>query len=286
MANEKLSLSAAGLASLKQDEGVIDGLYDDPSGYCTSGVGHLVHQSDKWGCFLLQAAGGDDEFKKSVLKQWPGKPYETPYLARGAAFVEKNFDDLKGKAAEAAKDAIAQKKYKKSFDKLTPAEQAVVVETAKSAVDEQAKALAKTTDSTLVDDLVPFEKAVREKVTVELTQAEFDALVSLSFNIGTPAFGGSSVLTEVNKGKHRSGEAKDRKAAIEAIDTAFGKWNKSGGQVLDGLTKRRKAEADRFLKEARDELAALEKAAGPAQPGAPASVSTPKPVTGPALIKP
>lgn len=286
MANEKLSLSAEGLASLKQDEGVIDGLYDDPSGYCTSGVGHLVHQSDKWGCFLLQAAGGDDDFKKSVLKQWPGKPYETPYLARGAAFVEKKFDDLKGKAAEAAKEAVAQKRYKKSFDKLTAAEQAVVTETAKGAVDEQAKALAKTTDATLTDDVLPFEKAVREKVTIELTQAEFDALVSLSFNIGIPAFGGSGVLTEVNKGKHRSGEAKDRKAAIDAIDGAFAKWNKSGGQVLDGLTKRRKAEADRFLKGARDELAVLEKAASKGQPGAPAAVSGPAPVSGPALVKP
>jgi hypothetical protein len=158
----KLSLSAEGLARLKQDEGVIDGLYDDPSGYCTSGVGHLVHQTDKWGCFLLQAASGDDEFKKSVLKQWPGKPYETPYLARGAAFVEKKFDDLKGKAADAAKEAIAQKRYKKSFDKLTQAEQDAVTEAAKGAVDEQAKALAKTTDATLVDDLIPFEKAARD----------------------------------------------------------------------------------------------------------------------------
>ena len=165
MANEKLSLSAEGLASLKQDEGVIDGLYDDPSGYCTSGVGHLVHQTDKWGCFLLQAASGDDEFKKSVLKQWPGKPYETPYLARGAAFVEKKFDDLKGKAADAAKEAVAQKRYKKSFDKLTQAEQDAVTETAKGAVDEQAKALAKTTDATLVDDLVQIGRAsCRERV--------------------------------------------------------------------------------------------------------------------------
>ena len=48
-----LSMTATGLTALTKDEGAIDGLYDDPSGYCTFGVGHLVHPTDKWGCFLL-----------------------------------------------------------------------------------------------------------------------------------------------------------------------------------------------------------------------------------------
>lgn len=284
MANAELKLSADGITSLKADEGVIDGLYDDPSGYCTSGVGHLVHQKDKWGCFLLKAAVADEAFAKNVLKQWPGKAYETPYLARGAAFIDK-VDDLKAQAVALAKEAIAQKLHKKAFDALPKADQEKVAAGATEAVDEQLKLLGKTSEATLTEDLRPFEKAVQDNITVTLTQAEFDALVSFCFNIGTPAFASSSVVTEINKDKHKSGEAADRKAAIEAIETAFGKWNKSGGVVLDGLTKRRKSESDRFLAESRAGLAAVQKASV-TKPGVPAAVTGPKPVSGPQLVKP
>jgi len=44
-------------------EGIIDGLYDDQSGYCTFGVGHLVHQRHKWKCFLLETAAADEAWK-------------------------------------------------------------------------------------------------------------------------------------------------------------------------------------------------------------------------------
>jgi GH24 family phage-related lysozyme (muramidase) len=59
MSNENLSFSQQGLILLKRDEGVIEGLYDDDSNYCTSGVGHLVHTKDKWASFLLAAASAD-----------------------------------------------------------------------------------------------------------------------------------------------------------------------------------------------------------------------------------
>ena len=287
MANDKLSLSADGLSKLKADEGEIDGLYDDPSGYCTSGVGHLVHQTDKWSCFLLQAATTDDDFKTTVQKKWPGRSYETPYLTRGAAFVEKKFDGLKEKAVTAAREAIAQKRHKNSFDKLAKADQDKVASDAVEAVNEQAKMLAKTTDSTLTEDIQPFEKTVRSSITIELTQEQFDALVSLCFNIGSTAFSSSNLVKEINKNKHVSGEAKDRKIAIAAIESAFAAWNKSGGVVLDGLTKRRKVESDRFLATARAQLLALEKATptAPTGPksGAPAPVGGPAPVAGPAV---
>ena len=281
MANENMKLSGDGLAKLKADEAEIDGLYDDPSGYCTSGVGHLVHQKDKWGCFLLQAATADEVYKKNVQKKWPGKTYETPYLGRGTAQIDK-FDDLKSKAVERAKEAIAQAKYKKAFDKLEKAEQDALSTAATEAVAEQARMLQKTTDAALAEDLIPFEKAVRDGVAVALTQEEFDALVSFCFNIGQPSFPGSGVVSEINKDKHKSGEAKNRKAAIDAIETAFGKWNKSGGVVLDGLTKRRKTEADRFLAGARAALAELEKSAAAS---AGTKVVPPAPVSGPKPVK-
>jgi len=47
MAKNNFTLSDTLYAALKKQEGEVDGLYNDQSGYCTFGVGHLVHQSDK-----------------------------------------------------------------------------------------------------------------------------------------------------------------------------------------------------------------------------------------------
>jgi len=281
MADNNLTLSDDGIAKLKEYEDVIDGLYDDSSEYCTFGIGHLVHPKDKWKCFLLETAKADDTWKAKVLKQKPGT--SDVYLPRPTAFDPK-FDDLKTKAIETTKVAIAQKKYTKAFDKLTKGEQEKVTADAKDVVDEQAKVLAKVPNDVFTDDLKPYEKAVNDSITVKLTQEEFDSLVSFCFNIGTPNFTNSSVVTEINKDKYKSGEAKDRKVAIQAIETAFGKWNKSKGVVNDGLTKRRKAEADRFLAAARAELAELEKKSA-ATPGPPPSVSGPKSVGTPPPVK-
>jgi hypothetical protein len=56
MANEMLTMSPRGFQQLKGDEGAVDGLYDDPSHLCTSGVGHFVHVAEKWPSFLIAAA--------------------------------------------------------------------------------------------------------------------------------------------------------------------------------------------------------------------------------------
>ena len=124
--------------------------------------------------------------------------------------------------------------------------------------------LARTVADVLKEDVKQFEKAVRDKIKVTLTQDEFDALVSFSFNVGGGNFAGSSVVKEINKDQHKTGDAKQRAAAIKAIEDAFAKWNKSGGVVLAGLTKRRKHESDLFLKGSRAVLAELEKNAKPA----------------------
>lgn len=259
MPNETMFMSAQGLEFLRKEEAEIDGLYDDRSGYCTFGIGHLVNAGDKWSCFLLQSASGNELWKAFIQKKWPGTSFETPYLQRTAAFNDK-FSELKTLAVENAKLRIGQKKYGKEFAKLTKAEQEKATELAKAAVEEQATMLAKTVADVLKEDVKQFEKAVRDKVKVTLTQDEFDALVSFSFNVGTSGFGGSSVLKEINKDKHKSGDARQRAAAIKAIEDSFAKWNKSGGVVVKGLTNRRKHESDLFLKEARAALAELEKA--------------------------
>lgn len=94
-------------------------------------------------------------------------------------------------------------------------------------------------DQILTRDLSIFEKAVNNSVTVPLKQNEFDALVSLAFNIGAGAFQRSTLVKELNKG-NRYGAANQ-----------FLAWDKItvGGKkkALKGLTNRRKAERDQFL---------------------------------------
>lgn len=85
-------------------------------------------------------------------------------------------------------------------------------------------------------DLKCFEKAVKEAVTVPLSQNQFDALVSLAYNIGSNAFKNSTLLKYLNALAYQ-----------EAADQ-FLVWNKGGGKVLKGLVRRREAERALFLK--------------------------------------
>ncbi|KXZ65978.1 Lysozyme RrrD [Acinetobacter venetianus] len=85
-------------------------------------------------------------------------------------------------------------------------------------------------------DLNRFEKAVNQSVKVSINQNQFDALVSLTYNIGEQAFKDSTLLAKLNKGDY-----------IGAADQ-FPRWNKGGGQVMKGLVRRRAAERALFLK--------------------------------------
>lgn len=74
---------------------------------------------------------------------------------------------------------------------------------------------------------------------VELTQNQFDACVSLAYNIGTNAFAGSSVVRHLKKGNY------------ELAANAFLAWNKATvkGQLrkVQGLINRREDEKKYFL---------------------------------------
>jgi lysozyme len=85
-------------------------------------------------------------------------------------------------------------------------------------------------------DIARFEKAIRELVKVRITQNMYDALISLVFNIGEAAFAKSTLLRKLNEG-----------APKEEVAAEFLKWNKAGGQVVAGLTKRRESEKKLFL---------------------------------------
>lgn len=83
-------------------------------------------------------------------------------------------------------------------------------------------------DAALAGDMATFERHVNNLAKVPLKQCEFDALVSWSFNTGGPHY--ASLWRLLNDGN---------KAAIPAN---LAQWNKAGGRVLNGLTRRRKAE--------------------------------------------
>ena len=89
----------------------------------------------------------------------------------------------------------------------------------------------------LAYDMHQFEQRVLAHVTATLTDDQFSALVSFDFNTGGLTLGGGKPSTLTRKLNADDYEG----AALE-----FPKWNKSGGQVLKGLTRRRLSEQRLF----------------------------------------
>lgn len=95
---------------------------------------------------------------------------------------------------------------------------------AKGITAEQAEAL-------LRQDVESAERAVLRLITVPLTDGQFDALVSFTFNLGAGALQRSTLRRRVNRGDHA------------AVPAEFGKWVWAGGRKLQGLVRRREVEA-------------------------------------------
>lgn len=92
----------------------------------------------------------------------------------------------------------------------------------------------------LAEDLADTERAVNNSTAGwNLKQCQFDALVSLAFNVGINAFRNSTLLKMIKQG-----------ASEYVIRNEFGRWCHSGGRVLKGLQRRRQAEADMYFSEA------------------------------------
>jgi lysozyme len=94
-------------------------------------------------------------------------------------------------------------------------------------------------ESMLVRSLASYEAGVTKALRVKATQPQFDALVSFAYNVGVTNMSRSSVVKYLNAGE-------PAKAA-----QAFMLWNKAAGRVMPGLTRRRAAERDLFLKASR-----------------------------------
>lgn len=92
-------------------------------------------------------------------------------------------------------------------------------------------------------EIVMYVDGVNSMLKVDVTQGQFDAMVSFAYNVGldmdtddvAEGLGDSTLLKKVNKG--------DFAGAAEE----FPKWNKAGGKVINGLTRRRLAEQALFL---------------------------------------
>ena len=87
----------------------------------------------------------------------------------------------------------------------------------------------------MAHDLKKFEATVNKAVTVQLNQNQFDALVSLAYNIGTNAFSKSTLVKKLN--------ANDNRAAADQFDV----WVNAGGKRMQGLVNRRAKEKALFL---------------------------------------
>lgn len=87
----------------------------------------------------------------------------------------------------------------------------------------------------LAKDLKQFEEGINTSIKVALTQNQFDALVSFAFNLGMGNVNSSTLLRKLNAGD------------IQGAANEFVRWNRAGGKVLNGLTRRRLAEKELFL---------------------------------------
>jgi len=89
-------------------------------------------------------------------------------------------------------------------------------------------------DEMLVEELNEYENYINTLVTVPLNQNQYDALVSWVYNLGSSNLNSSTLLKVLNSGDYAG------------VPEQIMRWNKAGGKVLEGLTRRRQAEADLF----------------------------------------
>ncbi len=87
----------------------------------------------------------------------------------------------------------------------------------------------------LHNDIATAERAVRDNITVPLSQNQFDALTSLAYNIGTKNFADSTVVKYINNPTFHS-------TVYQNLESAWKAWNRSHGEISNGLINRRQNE--------------------------------------------
>ncbi len=104
------------------------------------------------------------------------------------------------------------------------------------------KITVKEAEDLLIKDIEEHGKAVKRHVNVPLSQYQYDALTSFVFNLGAGAFKSSTLLKKLNQGLY------------DEVPEQLMRWNKArvDGKLtpLNGLTRRRSAEASLFSSDA------------------------------------
>ena len=108
--------------------------------------------------------------------------------------------------------------------------------------EEEKQLLTETISKDQAEGLLRKELAMIEKkftimVTSKVNQNQYDALVSIAYNLGINNLKSSTLLKKVN-----------HNPADVTIRDEFNKWIHAGGKVLQGLVRRRKAEGDLYFK--------------------------------------
>jgi lysozyme len=85
-------------------------------------------------------------------------------------------------------------------------------------------------DQWLANHVAELQEQMTKLITVPITQKQFDALVSLVYNIGIGAFANSTLLKKLNTQHYDA-------AGMEIL-----RWTHSHGVELEGLVRRRSAE--------------------------------------------
>jgi lysozyme len=86
----------------------------------------------------------------------------------------------------------------------------------------------------LIKDVQSAERAVLRLIRVPLTDGQFDALVSFTFNLGSGALQRSTLRRKVNRAEHKE------------VPVQLMRWVWAGGRKLRGLVRRREAEAELY----------------------------------------
>ena len=101
-------------------------------------------------------------------------------------------------------------------------------------VEEDQEITQEEAEEMLASELGEYEGYINDMVECDLEQYQFDALVAWVYNLGPTNLRSSTMLKRLN--------AND----LDDVPTQIRRWNKAGGKVLAGLTRRREAESLMF----------------------------------------
>lgn len=94
----------------------------------------------------------------------------------------------------------------------------------------------------LQEEMHEYEGYINDMVKVPLEQHQFDAMVSWVFNLGSGNLSSSTLLKKLNNSEY------------DEVPEQIKRWNKAGGKVLEGLVRRREAEALLFSSKSWNEV--------------------------------